>query len=55
MSNSGPMCVFAVDNFCSGSSGAFAEDGNEYLDTIEVGKLLTQNFFKKVNTPWYYL
>jgi hypothetical protein len=49
------MCVFAVDNFWAGSSGAFVEDDNEYLDTIEEGKLLTQNVFKKVNTPWYYL
>jgi len=49
------MCVFAVDNFWSRSSGAFAEDGNEYLDTTEVGKLLTQNIFKQANTLWYHL
>lgn len=36
LSNSGPMYVFAVDNFWSGSSGAFGEDDNAYLGTIEL-------------------
>jgi hypothetical protein len=36
LSNSSPLCVFAVDNFWSGSSGAFGEEDSEYLDNIEV-------------------
>jgi hypothetical protein len=51
------MCVFAVYNFWSGSSGAFGEGNNECLGchrkSIRCGVIYSHSFYNLINLAFY--